>query len=143
MKGGTLMRALVLLFASSFALASAQAGEMAKQGSDSTTVYWVEIPAGAGPREWAGIIRTESGDTMFDKLGVLSTDLGGHGRSTIIDPQGDEVFVTWEMGTFHYVGGTGKYSGISGEATWSCTHPRSPDGRILSICQQKSSWKLP
>ena len=39
--------------------------------------------------------------------------------------------------------GTGKFAGISGEGTWSCTHPRSADGRQLSICHQKSSWKLP
>ena len=143
------MRAWVFLFASSLALTSAQAGETAKQGSDSTTTYFVEIPTSGGHLEWVGIIRTESGDAMFDKLGVHSAELGGdgnplfHGHSTIIDPQGDMVFTTWAQGTLQYVGGTGKYAGISGEGTWGCAHPRSPDGRQLGICQQKSSWKLP
>jgi hypothetical protein len=143
------MRALVLLFASSLALTSAQAGETAKQGSDSTTTYFVEIPTSGGHLEWVGIIRTESGDAMFDKMGVHSTDLGGdgflggHGKSTIIDSYGDKVFTTWAEGASHYVGGTGKYAGISGEGVWSCIHRVAPDGWAVDICQGKSSWKLP
>jgi hypothetical protein len=146
--GGTLMRALVLLFASSLARASSQAGEMAKQGSDSTTTYFVEIPTSVGQIEYIGIIRTESGDAMFDNMGVHSTGLSGegffagHGKSTIIDSFGDKVFTTWEKGASHYVGGTGKYAGISGEGVWSCVHRPAPDGWSVDICQGKSNWKL-
>jgi hypothetical protein len=68
------MRALVLSFASSLAITSAHAGEMAKEGNDSSTIYYVTI----APNEYAGIKRTDSGDEMFDRMSVRSTDHGGH-----------------------------------------------------------------
>jgi hypothetical protein len=49
------MRALVLLFASSLCLASAQAGEMPKQGDESSTNYFVGLP---GTGEMVGVKRT-------------------------------------------------------------------------------------
>ena len=138
------MRISVLLFASSLTLTSTQAGEMAKQGENNSTSYYVAIPDSGSPVQWVGIQRSDSGDPMFDFMGVNSTDLGGHGTEVQMDPSGYQIFVTWgRSGEFHYTGGTGKFAGISGEGTWSCTHPRSPDGRELSVCHNKSSWKLP
>jgi hypothetical protein len=138
------MRSSVLLFAASLALTSAEAGEAAKQGEENATAYYVAIPDSGSTVQWVGIRRSDSGDPMFDKMGVNSTDLGGHGTEVQMDPSGDQIFVTWGPSEFHYTGGTGKFAGISGEGTWSCTHPRSPDAGIeLAICTQKSSWKLP
>ena len=137
------MRASILLFASSLALASAQAGELVKQGSDSTTTYSVEVSTSEGQTEWYGIIRTESGDAMFDRLGIHTTDFGHRGKATIIDSHGDKIFTTYEGGASHYVGGTGKYAGISGEGTQTCSPLTAPDTGVLGICQGTSSWKLP
>jgi hypothetical protein len=133
---------LVLLFASSLALASAQAGEMPKQGDESSTNYFVGLP---GTGEMVGIKRTDNGDAMFDKMGVRTTDSGGRGETVLIDAEGDQIFATWEdgLGTFHYVRGTGKYAGISGEGTWTCESVRPLGSESLRICQNKSSWKLP
>jgi hypothetical protein len=75
------MRRLVLLFVSSLAIASADASETAKQGNDSSTVYYVQI----APNEYAGIKRTDNGDAMFDRMAIRSTYRGGsHGDLVMI-----------------------------------------------------------
>ena len=56
------MRSSVLLFASSLALASAQADEMAKEGVESSTIYYVMLSSSGDSVEWAGIRRIDSGD---------------------------------------------------------------------------------
>jgi hypothetical protein len=142
------MRRSVLLFASSLAITSADAGEMAKQGEESSTIYFVMTSIEPYRTEWTGIRRTDNGDATFDKMGVLATDLDGHGDSVMIDAEGDQIFTAWELGVspyagvFHYVRGTGKYLGISGEGTWTCIQLRAPGGNQLAICPQKSGWKL-
>jgi len=137
------MRRLVLLFASSLAIASAAAGEMAKQGNDSSTIYYVQIAV----NEYAGVKRTDNGDEMFDRMAVRSTYRGGNrGDVVMMDADGDQIFATWEggeLGPWHWVRGTGKYDGISGEGVWNCSHLLSPDGTGMAICPHKMSWKLP
>jgi hypothetical protein len=148
------MRRLVLLLASSLAIASAAAGEMAKQGNDSSTIYYVQIAV----NEYAGIKRTDNGDEMFDRMAVRSTYRGGsHGDVVMMDADGDQIFATWELevtsacvagagtcgGPWHWVRGTGKYDGISGEGVWTCSVLRASDGTEMSICPHKMSWKLP
>ena len=141
----TTMRSSVLLFASSLALASAQADEMAKQGEESSTIYYVILSSTPDAVEWAGIRRIDSGDARFDKMGVRCTARGFEsGKCTLSDSLGDEIFTVFEPRRFHYAGGTGDYAGISGEGEWRCEHPSSPDPNVaLIICTQKSSWKLP
>ena len=135
------MRALVLLFASSLALASAQAGEMAKQGDASSTLYLVGLPMTG---IIVGIMRSNNGDAMFDKMGIRVTESGDRRETVLIDAEGDQIFETFEIsGTFRYVRGTGKYAGISGEGTWICESIRPEGPEPLRICQNKSNWKLP
>ena len=143
------MRRLVLLFASSLAIASADAGEMAKQGNDSSTIYYVQIAV----NEYAGVKRTDNGDEMFDRMAVRSTYRGGNrGDVVMMDADGDQIFATWEFeatpiapygGPWHWVRGTGKYDGISGEGVWTCSVLRASDGTEMSICPHKMSWKRP
>lgn len=137
------MRSSVLLFASSLALTSAQADEMAKQGEESSTIY--EVLSSPDGGEWAGIRRIDSGDARFDKMGVRCTQHGFEtGNCTLGDNLGDEIFTTFEPRVFHYTGGTGDYAGISGESEYRCEHLNSLDATIaLAICTQKSRWKLP
>jgi hypothetical protein len=135
------MRTLALLFATSLALASAQAGEMAKQGEESSTTYFVGLP---GTGEMVGIKRSDNGDAMFDKMGVRVTESGDRRETVLIDAEGDQIFEAFESeGTFRYVRGTGKYAGISGEGTWTCDSIRPLGPEPLRICQNKSSWRLP
>jgi hypothetical protein len=135
----------VLLFASSLALTSAQAGEMVKQGEESSTIYYVMLSSSPDGVEWAGIRRIDSGDAMFDKMGVRCTEHGvATGKCTLSNDLGDEIFTTFEPRRFHYSGGTGDYAGISGEGEYTCEHLASPDSATaFEICTQKSSWKLP
>ena len=137
------MRRLVLLFASSLALTSAQSGEMAKQGNDSSTIYYVQIAV----NEYAGVKRTDNGDEMFDRMAVRSTYRGGNrGDVVMMDADGDQIFATWEggeLGPWHWVRGTGKYDGISGEGVWTCSVLRASDYTEMSICPHKMSWKRP
>ena len=137
---GTLMRALLFLFASSLALASAQAGELTKQGEESSTLYMVGLP---GTGEMVGIKRTDNGDAMFDKMGVRTTESGDRRETVLIDDDGDQIFSTFELGTFRYVRRTGKYAGISGEGTFTCDRVRALGSESLVICRNKSRWKLP
>ena len=69
------------------------------------------------------------------------------------DPDGDKVFATWKgsgnlgkdaKGTYTYVGGTGKYEGITGggEFTRSGLQPPSK-GVWAAITLFKGNWKLP
>jgi hypothetical protein len=135
------MRAWVFLFASSLALTSAQAGETAKQGDESSTLYLVGLP---GTGEMVGIKRTDNGDAMFDRMGVRTTESGDRRETVLIDEEGDQVFSTFASGgTFRYVRGTGKYAGISGEGTFTCDSVRPLGPESLLICENKSSWKLP
>ena len=139
------MRRLVLLFASSLALTSAQSGEMAKQGNDSSTIYYVQIAV----NEYAGVKRTDNGDEMFDRMAVRSTYRGGNrGDVVMMDADGDKIFATsedsgGEQGPWHWVRGTGKYDGITGEGVWNCSGLPSPDGTGMFICPHKMSWKRP
>jgi hypothetical protein len=99
------MRVLVLSVASSLAIISAHAAETAKEGNDSSTIYYVTI----APNEYTGIKRTDSGDEMFDRMAVRSTDHGGHhGDLVMMDADGNQIFATWEPGAWRWVRGTGK-----------------------------------
>jgi hypothetical protein len=131
---------LLRLFASSLALASAQAGETAKQGQESSTTYLVTLP---GTGEIVGIKRADNGDAMFDKMGVRITESGDRRETVLIDAEGDRIFETFDCDTFHYVRRTGKYAGISGEGTWTCETVRSLGPEPLRICKNEASWKLP
>jgi hypothetical protein len=99
--------------------------------------------------EYAGIKRTDNGDEMFDRMAVRSTYRGGnHGDVVMMDADGDQIFATseasgGERGSWHWVRGTGKYDGISGEGVWNCSGLPSPDGTVMAICPHKMSWKLP
>jgi hypothetical protein len=66
---------------------------------------------------------------------------------THTDKEGDLIFTTYEIkgaaGTHNFVGGTGKYSGITGTADFTLQRVRSPDGRLLSVVHEKANWKLP
>ena len=89
-------------------------------------------------------------------LGALHAVKGAFEESgfwVLTVPDGDKVFATWKgsgnlgkdaKGTYTYVGGTGKYTGITGggEFTRSSLQPASK-GVWASITLFKGSWKLP
>lgn len=123
--------------ASSLALtaAGALAADFPKSGSSKATGYWTQPTTNeleGWEADWQpnlnigmGIIRSETASGPFDKsflhcIGQDSLVAGqywSNGSCTETDPAGDKIFVTYNTDTFTFVGGTGKYKGITGGGT--------------------------
>ena len=158
------MRTVAFLFASYFVLSTAQAAELPKQGEDSYTTDYIVTSMKMtkfGDRavtqiEFAGISHNDNGGEMFDKLGArcvgFSENGVGHGDCVDVDKDGDQIFTTYEVpegsgkpgtGVHQYVGGTGKYTGITGQADLTTIPVKSSDGTLMFVVPHKASWKLP
>ena len=70
-----------------------------------------------------------------------------------MDKDGDQVFSTYESksnpstgaplaGAHVIVGGTGKYTGISGKAVYTIEPVKAPDNMQMFIVPHKATWKL-
>ena len=159
----------LLLFGGRFEAASAQS-PLPKEGSGKTTIYYTgslkALPAGedvvAVTYDVLGIVTNNSGHGMFH---LLSTQcVGGftaikgdfaneQGICTYVDRDGDKVF-SRHTGTgrrgqnatvkSELVGGTGKYTGISGtiETTRTVLRPTSPSV-AHTVAEGTFSYKLP
>jgi hypothetical protein len=161
----TMILRIVAIVTSIMALSAlgASAAGSGEQGSDSYTITYVGTWADTMPlgdrtirlSESAGISRNDAGHPMFDNMGVrclglyetVSGVLSAHGACSHTDKNGDQIYSTYEIkgpaGTHTFVGGTGKYSGITGTADFTRQVVRSPDGRALVIVHEKANWKLP
>ncbi len=145
-----------LAFMSALLLAplSTQAADLPKQGTDSYTTTYVVTSFSlmkAGDRSVAnseafGITRNDNGGAMFNNMGARCQGgmeaVGGvamtRGTCVETDKDGDEIISTYEA-----KGGTGKYTGLSGTATYTTQPIKSPDGRGMAIVVHKATWKLP
>jgi hypothetical protein len=143
--------------------------EMAKEGSSTGKNYATgtskAIPMGEErihvTYEGTGINVSDTEEGFLNNasqhfLGALHAVKGAFEESGFMvstDPDGDKVFATWNgsgnlgkdaKGTYTYVGGTGKYTGITGggEFTRSNLQPASK-GVWAAITLFKGSWKLP
>jgi len=141
----------------------ARAADLPKQGTDSYTTVYVSISSvtmKVGDRtirsyESAGVSRNDNGGPMFNDRGVRcvgTVEIAGNqstnrGACVDTDKDGDEIFSNYEAkgmaGSHTFVGGTGKYAGMTGTAEYTAEPVKSPDGRPLSIVRHKASWKLP
>ncbi len=82
--------------------------------------------------DWDGAVFNSDGKPFLDKAryqGVGVTDMGvsSGGYKTFTDADGSKVFATYRRtvaippelrGTFEFIGGTGKYAGITGSGTY-------------------------
>jgi len=143
--------------------------EMAKEGSGSGKNYATgtakALPMGEErihlTYEGSGIYVSDIEEGFLNNasqhfLGSLHAVKGAFEESGFMvstGPDGDKVFATWKgsgnlgkdaKGTYTYVGGTGKYTGITGggEFTRSNLQPASK-GVWAAITLFKGSWKLP
>ena len=141
----------------------AGAADLPKQGTDSYTIDFVAISSSsmkAGDHtvrtyESGGISRNDNGGPMFNNMGVRCIgmfELAGNvatNRGTCIDTDkdGDEIFSTYEAkgmsGLHTFVGGTGKYAGITGTAEYTVEPVKSFDGTPMNIIRHKATWRLP
>lgn len=146
---------------------AASAADSPRQGEDTyTTDYVVNSakPMKLADRtvslvDFSGITRNDKGAAMFHRMGARCMGLHesgtplavSRGACTETDPDGDHIFSTYESrivdgksaGTHIYVGGTGKYTGITGRADYSVVPVKSSDGTVMFSVPHRASWKLP
>ena len=166
-------KALMMLIITLFLLATVGnvfGEEMAKEGLESSKNF-VTGTAKALPMgkerlqltyEGSGIYMsdTEGGflnNASVHVLGALHAVKGAFeedsGSMVLTVPDGDKAFVTYKSsgnlgkdakGTYTYVGGTGKYSGITGGGEFTRLHLQPPSKGMWSATTSfKGNWKLP
>jgi hypothetical protein len=153
------MIATTLLLASS----SVWAADLPKQGADNYTTTYITVSRTqmkAGDRtiataELVGITRNDNGGPMFSDMGarclgiseLVGKDDFGQGTCMETDNDGDEMYSTYQFkgssGVHTFVGGTGKYAGLSGTADFTVQSVKSPDGRGMIIVRHKATWRRP
>ncbi|MCJ2014531.1 hypothetical protein [Methylobacterium sp. J-076] len=142
----------------------ASAGEFPKEGSASYTTHYVSMsatPMKMGERivaiyESSGITRNDAGEGAFHDMGTRCVGMREANGAEVInrgscidaDTDGDQVFSTYEAnaktGRHVFVGGTGKYQGITGTAEYTLQPVKVPEGaRPMTIVPHKATWKLP
>ena len=92
---------------------------------------------------------------MFSDMGarclgtreVIGKEAVSRGNCVEIDKDGDEIYSTYQSkglsGTHTFVGGTGKYAGLSGTADYTVQPVKSPDARGMAIVRHKATWQRP
>ena len=144
--------------------------EMAKEGTGSGNGYYTGtlqmLPLGKERAqinyEGFGVMRLDGGKGLFHNssqhiLGALQIVKGAiedSGSIIVTLTTGDNVFMTYEStgkmgkpiiykGTFTYVGGTGKVSGIQGGGEFTRYTLQPPaKGKFASFSVTKSHWKI-
>ena len=147
--------------------ATAGAADLPREGDDAYTTDYVVNSAKplkladrtAALVEFSGVSRNDKGSGMFHRLGVRCIGLHesgtpqavSRGACTETDADGDQIFSTYETriangrpaGTHVFVGGTGKYTGITGRADYAVVPVKSSDGTAMFSVPHRASWKLP
>jgi hypothetical protein len=141
-----------ILGASAFAFMaqSASAADFPKSGSDKGVIYFTaavadelegwETPFQPGLYVMTGVTRTDPEGGPFDKIysrcvgqrALLDGKYVSNGTCTGYGTDGDKLFLTFEVGKFTLVGGTGKFKGITGVGTVKADR----------IYQGKNDWAI-
>ena len=161
----TLTLTLFLLNTSGYVLSEEMAKEGSYTGKNYATGTSKALPMGEERMhvtyEGTGIYVSDIEEGFLNNasqhfLGALHAVKGAFEESGFMVstvPDGDKVFATWKgsgnlgkdaKGTYTYVGGTGKYTGITGggEFTRSNLQPAAK-GVWAAITLFKGNWKLP
>lgn len=140
-----------------------QAADPRKQGTDSYTTTYVTTSFNTmklGDRtvtnyDTSGITRNDAGGSMFNNMSArclgtreaIGSQVSNRGFCIDMDTDGDQVFSTYEAkgnaGAHTFVGGSGKYAGISGIAEYTGQTIKSSDDRGMAVVAHKATWKLP
>jgi len=107
-------------------------------------------------RELTGLSHNDKGSGMFHDLGmrcmgfidVVGGKASSIGRCVEVDADGDQIFSTFEnkggAGAHLLIGGTGKYTGISGRQDFSGVRiVKAPEGASVMVIPLKVKWTLP
>lgn len=165
-KSMTLILTLLLLATAG----SVAAEEMAREGSGSSKVYWTGtfdvLPMGKELVQMnyegysvhvndteGGLLHNASGHVVGGLLAVKGVYENDDGLICYTRPDGDQIFLTYKCagalgksakGTITFVGGTGKFVGITGTGEFTRHSLQAPaKGVFASFAISKSSWKLP
>jgi hypothetical protein len=138
----------------------AQKIDMPQQGSTTYVTYYLNhllsnIDMGElgsdSVIEGFGITRNTSGQKTFENLSVHCVFYYGvrggketeKGACTEMDADGDKIYTTFETGTHTLIGGTGKYKGIAGTASFTANPLRPPVAGTFAVeVDHKVSWKM-
>ena len=153
--------AAVAFVSSSLAVAAA---ELPRDGTDEYTTTYITTTFNTmklGDRsitnyDSSGVTRNDKGGPMFNNMGTrclgqreaTGTEPAlNRGMCIDVDAEGDQVFSTYEAkglkGVHIFVGGTGKYTGITGTADYTYNPLKGPDGKTMNIVPHVATWKLP
>jgi hypothetical protein len=156
---------IVMLLAVCFAsAASAQ-----KTGTESYTTYYVTVSVSTlqlgtdhtmTATEFQGVTRSDRPGGMFDNMTarcigtreVAAGIMTSQGSCTEMYPDGSQTFSTYlskgpisaQLTGFHtFVGGTGKYAGISGKAEYTAQALKAPDTARMFAAHHTATFTLP
>ena len=107
-----------------------------------------------------GVSRNDDGGDIFNNMAIrcLGSMITADGEITSrgfcihADKDGDQLFIQYDNGghvgaayggTEHFVGGTGKYTGIAGQANLTLQRVKAPDNSIMIILSHHATWTLP
>ena len=156
----TYKKGLIAILSILSSAASAQKIEIPQQGSTTYVTYYLNhlvssIDMGDQGNdeiiEGFGITRNTSGQKIFDNMSVHCVFYYGvhggkdeaKGACTEMDADGDKVFTTFVVGTHTLIGGTGKYKGITGTASFTVNPLRPPAAGTFAVeVDHKVSWNI-
>jgi hypothetical protein len=154
--------ALSILGASAFAFMAqgASAADFPKNGANKGVIYltaavtdqldgW-EAPLQPGIFVMTGVLRTEAPDSGFDKSFVrcvgeralLSGKYASTGTCTQIAADGDMVFSRFQVGQSTFVGGTGKFKGITGVSALTAERIYQGKNDFAIIMSFEGTWEI-
>jgi hypothetical protein len=140
-------------------IASASAQDFPKSGQAEYDTYYVfenvaKIETGVGMGgidEITGITRNVKGDGPFNDMAVhclghwtaIGDKFDFRGSCTETDAAGDTVFTTFDNDNHYIVGGTGKYTGITGTVPYTVVQlADTVGGRTARVVNHKASWEV-
>lgn len=139
----------------------ATAAEFPKSGEAEFDTYgtWRQLAAfetevgRAGLGEGHGVMRNVKGAGPFDEMTMQCLEnwtliheaWAGNGSCALVDRDGDRLMTTWTSAdhTFTFVGGTGKYRGITGGGTYQADLLHDAvGGQGATIVRHRVKWKI-
>ena len=105
----------------------------------------------SGIDEFSGITRNVKGESPFNDMSVhcishwtvIKDDFAQYGTCVETDKDGDNVLTTFDADVHKIVGGTGKYKGITGEASFKVTELHNTvAGRAARVVNHKVKWEF-
>ena len=119
-------------------------------GSNALNLETAKVGMG-GIEEITGITRNVKGEGPFHDMSVRclyhwtqigeAVDTGGSCIET--DRDGDEVFTTFANGGHTMIGGSGKYKGITGTASYTIDFLHNTNGgHAVYLLKHKAAWEI-